>query len=66
MKVKEYFCYSHLYPEKFEWGYINSISLSDLSQEIVDNINKEMKKERNFVPGLRMALNLIAEIAEID
>ena len=65
MKVIECRDYNKEFPETFTWGHVDSIKLSSLAFNIVNHINHDLKKDRNYVAGLRLALNLIAEVAEV-
>ena len=66
MRVKEHTNYNPEFPEMFTWGWLDSISLSNVTHTIVNHIEHDLRTpERNRVPGLRSALNIIAEIAEI-
>ena len=59
--------YDKNYPELYNWGLIDSIHLSELGTKISQCIQFDLgTSERNFTPGLRYALNLIAEIADIE
>jgi len=66
MTVKECANYNPMFPEKFPWGSIESISLTNVAFQIVNHIEHDLRsKERNLVPGLRVALNQIAEYAKV-
>lgn len=66
MLIKEHQKYNAQFPENFEWELIDSYALSELAPLLVDQINKSFHSaNRNLVPGLRQALNTIAEIAHI-
>ena len=66
MKVIECNNYNREFPELFTWGHIDSIKLSNLANTIVSYIEHDRTTiDRNLTPGLRTALNLIADIAEI-
>ena len=56
--------FSPEFPELFPWELLDSHSLRQLALTIFQEIRADFKTtERNNVPGLRLALNLIAEIA---
>jgi len=65
MKVKDHDQYNEEFPETFTWGWIDSISLGKIASGIVNHIENDLKRERNHVPGLRAALNIIADVAKI-
>ena len=66
MKVKDHCHYNPEFPEAFTWGWVDSISLCNLASVIVNQINHDLRRDRNLVPGLRAALNTIADVAEIN
>lgn len=69
MKVIEHAEFNKEYPEKYTWGRITSISYSDLANNISSYIDHELRKklpeDRILTPGLRKALLLIAEKADL-
>jgi hypothetical protein len=66
MKVIECKDYNQQFPETFTWGHVQTISLCNLANTIVCHVEHDLKTtNRSFVGGLRLALNLIAEQAEI-
>ena len=69
MKVRECNNFSADFPETFTWGHVNQISLSNLANTISNHIWLESKnkrgEERILTPGLREALNQIADIADV-
>jgi len=65
IKVKDHSHYSSEFPETFTWGWVDSIHLGDVSSVIVNHIENDLLRTRNYVPGLRAALNIIADVAEI-
>jgi len=67
MKVKDHDSYNQEFPENFTWGWVDSISLGNISSVIVNYIENDLKysKDRNLVPGLRLALHIIADVAEV-
>ena len=65
MKVIECADYNQEFPESFPWGHIDSIKMCNLASIIVTHINHAFTKgDRNNVPGLRLALNLIAGMTD--
>lgn len=65
MKAIEYRAYDREFPENFTWGHLDSPTLSKLAYTISNHIIHDLRKppdERNLTPGLRKALNLIAEV----
>ena len=70
MKVKddiEYFSDGHSeFPELYPWSKVDSERYSNLgcwlSISIIDDLRS---KDRLLVPGLRKALNILAEVAEV-
>ena len=66
MLVKDCNNFNPEYPEQFTWGHLDSISLCNVASELSNHINHDLKTvERNKVPGLRLALNIIAKYAEV-
>lgn len=65
MKVSEHPSFKPEFPEVFPWGWVDSIHLTNVASTIVNHIRHDMSKGRNNVPGLRLALNIIAERAEV-
>lgn len=65
MKAKDHCHYNSEFPEQFTWGWIDSISLGNIAATIVNHIEHDLRRGRNYVPGLRAALNIIADVAEI-
>uniref|UniRef100_A0A6M3LG39 Uncharacterized protein n=1 Tax=viral metagenome TaxID=1070528 RepID=A0A6M3LG39_9ZZZZ len=69
MKVIEHTIFNEEYPENYTWGRIDKISYSNLANTISNHINHELRnrlpEDRILVPGLRKALLLIAERADI-
>lgn len=66
MKVKDVHIYDQDIPEEFIWDCIDSPRLAYVATIISKRIKFDLAvKPRNYVPGLRMALNIIAEEAEI-
>ena len=64
MKVIECKDYNREFPELWTWGHVDSPKISSIASMLVAHIEHDIKKERNFVPGLRMALNIVAELAD--
>ena len=59
--------YQREYPELFPWQLITSYKLADVAVIIAANVIEDLKTpDRNYVSGLRHALNIIANIAQID
>jgi hypothetical protein len=66
MKLKDCQTFNREFPEKFTWGYLNSIALSSLGSSLSCIIDNDIKSsDRNLVPGLRRALLEIAEVADM-
>lgn len=67
MKVKDHKDYNDEFPENFTWGWVDSLSLGNVSEVIVNYIKNDLKysKDRNMVPGLRLALRILAGVAEV-
>jgi hypothetical protein len=58
--------YNSEFPELFKWHMIDSLKLTSVSIKISDLIKEDLKTiDRNLIPGLRTALNVIAEITDI-
>ena len=63
--VKNHKHYNPELPEEFTWGMLDSYKLTGLSLSVAAEIKACLQKNsRNYVPGLRLALNMISEIAE--
>ena len=65
MKVKDHDSYNREFTETFTWDWVDSISLGNLAAVIVNHIEHDLRRDRNYVPGLRLTLNLIADMAEV-
>jgi len=65
MKVNQHSNYNEQFPETFTWGWVDSTRLADIASVIVNHIEHDLRRDRNYVPGLRAALNIIADIAEV-
>ena len=66
MLVKDCKTFNPEFPEQFTWGHVDSPKLSDIANTIRNHIELDLRTySRNFVPGLREALLLIAEVAEV-
>ena len=65
-RVKENANYNSQFPELFNWGLLDSISLSKIGTSIALRISDDLKtSERYYVGGLRLALHEISLIANI-
>ena len=61
--------FSSEFPERFEWERIDSPKLAEIAVELARRVVGEsllIPSQRIRTPGLRVALNAIAEIAQID
>ena len=66
MKVYQDSSYSAEFPETYDWNMVDSIKISKIAIDIKGWIQHCLKTEtRSQVPGLRKALNIIAEKAEL-
>ena len=65
MKAKDHNHYNPEFPETFTWGWLDSPKLCDITSVIAAHIEHDLRRDRNYVPGLRAALNIIADVAEI-
>ena len=66
MKVLDHIHYNKEAPEKFTWELVDQISLSNVARTIVDQIERDLRSDdRNYVPGLRLALNIIYDVAKL-
>lgn len=58
--------YNSEFPESYSWGLVDSIALSDiaisLARRVIDDL---LTKDRNYVPGCRLALREIAFYAKV-
>jgi len=64
MKVVEVSCFNPEFPEIFPWGRVDSILGAVVAADIVNHIEHECRKradKRGLVPGLRLALRILAE-----
>ena len=58
--------YKSEFPEVFDWGLLDLIKLFDATTNITDRIKFDLKKDnRLLIPGLREALKIIAELADL-
>ena len=66
MKVAEDTNFNEQYPEHYPWGKIDSYLMCNTTNDIINHLNHDMKTvNRNLVPGLRKALCIIAQYAEL-
>ena len=66
MKAVYPLTYKSEFPEVFDWGLLDSIKLFDATTNITDRIKFDLKKDnRLLIPGLREALKIIAELADL-
>ena len=66
MKVSEHAQFRPEFPEAYTWGRIDSIKFCNVATTISNYINHDLRSvDRNLVPGLRQALNIIADHAEV-
>jgi hypothetical protein len=66
MKVKDCSDYNTEFPETFTWSWLDSPKLCNIANNIRNHIDHDLRTaNRNNVPGLRLALNIIAEEADI-
>lgn len=68
MKACEHPEFNSEFPEQFNWGYLDSPTLSELAAKFASRINQEMlflAHQRHATPGLRLALNEIAKVANL-
>ena len=66
MKAREHLKFNPEFPEKFNWDLLDSVSLTSAALRIQEEIEENFEtNERIYISGLRLALNIIANIAEI-
>jgi len=69
MKVIKDCAFKEEFPETYTWGRISSIKYSDLANTICNHIEHDIRnnfpENRDLTPGLRKALLIIAEKADI-
>jgi hypothetical protein len=66
MKAIDSQTFNREYPEQFTWGHLESPKLSSVANSIRGHIEHDLRTaDRNYTPGLRQALNIIAELADI-
>ena len=65
MKAKEHSQFNAEFPENFTWEWVDSQKLSSIACLIKHYILTDLKQDRNYVPGLRAALIIISEEAEL-
>jgi hypothetical protein len=54
--------YNQEFPENYNWDLLDSKKLSDVASTIALNITYDLRTtDRIYTPGLRMALNHIAD-----
>ena len=64
MKVKDHDNYDPEFPERFAWEWVDSILLDNITSVLINHIKSDLHKQRDYIPGLRLALNTIAKYAE--
>lgn len=58
--------FDYEFPERFNWGAIDSITISEAAEEMCRHISDGFSTlDRNNVPGLRLALNILAKKAKV-
>jgi len=65
MKVKDHQDWNPEFPENFTWEWLDSNQLSGITCAISTHIANDLKRDRNYVPGLRAALVVIADVANL-
>ncbi len=66
MKVIHDPSFNDLHPETYRWGTVLQNSLQLVAQQMVFHIEMDLKtSDRLLVPGLRYALCLLAEVADV-
>jgi hypothetical protein len=67
MKVCDCQNFNPDFPERFPWGHLDSPKLASVASIIAAAAEKDLRGpgQRHLVPGLRLALNLIADIADV-
>ena len=68
MKVYQDSKFNAKFPESYDWNMLDSIKVSKIALDIKGWLQHDLKNEagtRLQVPGLRKALNIIAEKAEL-
>ena len=67
MKASESRDYNREFPEQFTWGHIDSPQLSSIAAQIRNRIEHSFAHDpdRVLIPGLRAALNDIADVAKL-
>lgn len=66
MKVIDDPSFNDDYPEAYRWGTVLQNNIQSLAQAIAFHIEMDLRTpDRLLVPGLRYALCLLAEIAEV-
>jgi hypothetical protein len=69
MKVAQHPDYDARFPGKFQWGLLDSLKMGTFAAEVAMRLNRELQKDmldRQVVPGLRLALHMIAESEEVS
>jgi len=68
MKVKDCCNFNPQFPELYPWGSVDSILAANISNDIINHIHHDLHNsktvERINVPGLRLALNILASHTE--
>jgi len=66
MRVLEHKNFNAEFPEKFNWGLLDSPRVESIAKKIASAIEFDaLSASRNCVPGLREALRIIAEETEV-
>lgn len=65
--AKEHTAYDAQFPERFAWWpAVDQVGLCDLAMRLAEACQRDMETpERGKVPGLRHALNEIAQVARL-
>jgi hypothetical protein len=68
MKAHDHRQYSPLFPEKWPyWECVAQVGIGEIATSLVGAAQGDLETStRNYVGGLRMALNEIAKVADID
>ena len=66
LNVEYHHKFNPQFPEDYQWGTIDQITLSDIATELSSEVHTDLKVlGHNLTPGLRTALKIIAKYAKV-
>lgn len=52
------------FPERYDWRMEENVTASIVGERLADAVSADLLGERNFVPGLRLAMNILLDYIE--